>query len=284
MVFTAGATESNNLALIGILNNGPKYKTKILVSAVEHVSVRQTACWIGEQKLAEIEFVPVTNGGFVDLDALEALVDINTFLVSVMAANSETGVLNPIEKIAELAHASNALFHCDATQFVGRLPFDLEKTGADFVSVSGHKICGPSGVGALIGTRQSMRVLQPIIHGGGHEQGLRSGSLNTSGIVGLGAAAQIAADVRVSESENIAKLRDYLTSELKSRISGVYENGDVAKRLPNTVNVRFESANAEAVLVNMDPVAISTGSACSSGSVEPSRVFVSHGYKPRSGL
>ena len=277
VVFTAGATESNNLVLIGILNNGPKYKTKILVSAVEHASVRETACWIGEQKLAEIEFVPVTNGGFVDLDALEALVDIDTLLISVMAANSETGVLNPIEKIAAVAHASNALFHCDATQFVGRLPFDLEKTDADFVSVSGHKICGPSGVGALIGTRQSMRVLQPIIHGGGHEQGLRSGSLNTSGIVGLGAAAQIAAEVRVSESENIAKLRDYLTSELKSRICGVYENGDVAKRLPNTANVRFESANAEAVLVNMDPVAISTGSACSSGSVEPSRVLLAMG-------
>ena len=277
VVFTAGATESNNLALIGILNYRPKYKTKILVSSVEHASVRETARWIGVQKLAEIEIVPVTNGGFVDLDALEALVDINTLLVSVMAANSETGVLNPIEKIAELAHASNALFHCDATQFVGRLPFDLEKTGADFVSVSGHKICGPTGVGALVGTRQSMRVLQPIIHGGGHEQGLRSGSLNTSGIVGLGAAAQIAADVRVLESENIAKLRDYLTSELKSRISGVYENGDVAKRLPNTANVRFEFANAEAVLVNMDPVAISTGSACSSGSVEPSRVLLAMG-------
>ena len=160
---------------------------------------------------------------------------------------------------------------------MGRLPFDLEKTGADFVSISGHKICGPNGVGALVGTQQSMRVLQPIIHGGGHEQGLRSGSLNTSGIVGLGAAARIAADVRVSESENIAKLRDYLTSELKSRISGVYENGDVTKRLPNTANIRFEYANAEAVLVNMDPVAVSTGSACSSGSVEPSRILLAMG-------
>ena len=189
----------------------------------------------------------------------------------------KTGVLNPIKEIAEIAHSKNALFHCDTTQLVGRQPFDLVQVGADFVSISGHKIYGPNGVGALVGTRQSMRLLQPIIHGGGHENGLRSGSLNTAGIVGLGVAARIATEARVTESLRIAELRDHLVSELKSRISGLYENGDLKKRLPNTANIRFESADAEAILVNMDPVAVSTGSACSSGLVEPSRVLLAMG-------
>ena len=277
IVFTASATEANNLTLIGLLNNVPKLGSKILISAVEHVSVFETACWISKQNLAKIEIIPVTNGGFVDLNVLERLVDNNTLLVSVMAANSETGVLNPIKEIAEIAHSKNALFHCDATQLVGRQPFDLVQVGADFVSISGHKIYGPNGVGALVGTRQSMRLLQPIIHGGGHENGLRSGSLNTAGIVGLGVAARIATEARVTESLRIAELRDHLVSELKSRISGLYENGDLKKRLPNTANIRFESADAEAILVNMDPVAVSTGSACSSGLVEPSRVLLAMG-------
>ena len=277
IVFTASATEANNLILIGLLNNVPKLGSKILISAVEHVSVFETACWISKQNLAKIEIIPVTNGGFVDLNVLERLVDNNTLLVSVMAANSETGVLNPIKEIAEIAHSKNALFHCDTTQLVGRQPFDLVQVGADFVSISGHKIYGPNGVGALVGTRQSMRLLQPIIHGGGHENGLRSGSLNTAGIVGLGVAARIATEARVTESLRIAELRDHLVSELKSRISGLYENGDLKKRLPNTANIRFESADAEAILVNMDPVAVSTGSACSSGLVEPSRVLLAMG-------
>ena len=281
IVFTASATEANNLTLLGILNSVPKFGSKILISAVEHASVFETARWISEQNLAKIEIIPVTNGGFVDLNLLELLVDNNTLLVSVMAANSETGVLNPIKEIAEVVHSKNAFFHCDATQLVERQPFDLVQVGADLVSISGHKIYGPNGVGALVGTRQSMRLLQPIIHGGGHEQGLRSGSLNTAGIVGLGAAARIATEARVTESLGIAELRDHLVSQLKSRISGLYENGDVKKRLPNTANIQFESTDAEAILVNMDPVAVSTGSACSSGLVEPSRVLLAMGLTRR---
>ena len=281
IVFTASATEANNLTLLGILNSVPKFGSKILISAVEHASVFETARWISEQNLAKIEIIPVTNGGFVDLNLLELLVDNNTLLVSVMAANSETGVLNPIKEIAEVVHSKNAFFHCDATQLVERQPFDLVQVGADLVSISGHKIYGPNGVGALVGTRQSMRLLQPIIHGGGHEQGLRSGSLNTAGIVGLGAAARIATEARVTESLGIAELRDHLVSKLKSRISGLYENGDVKKRLPNTANIQFESTDAEAILVNMDPVAVSTGSACSSGLVEPSRVLLAMGLTRR---
>lgn len=169
------------------------------------------------------------------------------------------------------------MFHCDATQSAGRLPFDLEEVGTDLVSLSSHKICGPTGVGALVGTHRSLRRLSPIIHGGGHERGLRSGSLNVAGIVGFGAAAHIALEERISESERIAELRDQLTESLKSRLSGVHDVGDVTRRLPNTANVQFEGADAEAVVANMDPVAASTGSACSSGALEPSDVLLAMG-------
>ena len=148
-VFTGSATEANNLTLIGMLRNFPGNREKILVSAVEHPSVSETAKWIGEKKLAMIETIPVVSGGYVDLDALKMMVDNDTLLVSVMAANSETGVLNPIDEIADITHAKNALFHCDATQLVGRQSFDMQEIGADFVTFSAHKIYGPNGVGSI---------------------------------------------------------------------------------------------------------------------------------------
>ena len=277
VVFTAGATEANNLALRGTVEGAPAGRSRILISAVEHASVRQTARWLDEHGLTDLDVIPVTKGGFVDLDALESMIGTDVLLVSVMTANSETGILNPVEEIAERTHAVGALLHCDATQSAGRLPFDLERTGADLVSVSSHKICGPSGVGALVGTRRGLRRLRPIIHGGGHEQGLRSGSLNVAGVVGFGAAARIATEERTSESARVARARDRLTAALKSQLSDVVEIGDVARRLPNTANIRFESADAEAVVTNMDPVAVSTGSACGSGSIEPSEVLLAMG-------
>ena len=175
VVFTAGATEANNLALRGAVEGAPADRTRILVSAVEHASVRRTAQRLDERGLAKLEIIPVTKGGFIDLQALETLVGPDVLLVSAMAANSETGVLNPIAEISERAHGVGALFHCDATQSVGRLPFDLEQAGADLVSASSHKICGPTGVGALVGTRHGLRRLQPLIHGGGHERGIAVG-------------------------------------------------------------------------------------------------------------
>ena len=276
-VFTGSATEANNLALVGMLRNSPGKREKVLVSAVEHPSVSETAKWMKEKKLAIIETIPVVSGGYVDLDALKMMVDNDTLLVSVMAANSETGVLNPIDEIADITHAKNALFHCDATQLVGRQSFDMQEMGADFVTFSAHKIYGPNGVGALVGTRRSMRELQPIIHGGKHERGLRSGSLNTAGIVGFGEAARIATEVRESESEMIAGLRNQLVNQLQAQILDTFENGDTNRRLSNTTNIQFAGADAEAVIVNMDPVAVSTGSACSAGHVEPSRVLLAMG-------
>ena len=244
VVFTAGATEANNLALRGVVEAAAEHRSRILVSAVEHASVSGTARWLSEQGLAKLDVIPVTAGGFVDPDAVEALLGPDVLLVSVVAANSETGVLSPVSEIAERVHAAGALFHCDATQMVGRLPSDLELIGADFVSLSGHKICGPGGVGALVGTRASLRHLRPIIHGGGHERGLRSGSLNVAGIAGLGAATRIAAEERESESLRVADLRDRFVAVLKERLPVVHDNGDVTKRLPNTANLRFAGADA----------------------------------------
>ena len=277
VVFTAGATEANNLALHGAVLAAPADRPRILISAVEHASVRETAQWLSDQGIAKVDAIPVTCGGVVDPDAVGMMIDSDVLLVSVMAANSETGVLNPVAEISERVHAAGALFHCDATQMVGRLPFGLQESGADLVSMSGHKICGPGGVGALIGTRQSLRQLRPVIHGGGHERGLRSGSTNVAGIVGLGAAAEVAAEELNSEAERVSGLRDRLVAEIKARILAVYENGDPSRRLPNTSNLQFEGADADAVVTQMDPIAVSTGSACSSGSIEPSAVLLAMG-------
>lgn len=274
VVFTSGATEANNLAIQGALADGRHKTPRIAISAVEHASVRRTARWLEGRGLAKLRIVPVTTGGHVDIDSLPDAIGSDVALVSVMAANSETGVLNPIAEVAEFAHAAGALFHCDATQYVGRLPFDLHDIGADLVSVSSHKIAGPSGVGALVGTRSALKKLRPLLHGGGQERGLRSGSLNVAGIVGFGVAARIATEERATEGIRVGKLRSRLVEALKSRIPKVYDVGDVSRRLPNTANIRFKDVDAEALVANMDPVAVSTGSACSSGSVEPSEVLL----------
>lgn len=277
VIFTSGATEANNLVLRGAVEARPPDRRRVLVSAVEHASVARTAEWLRDSGQAEVDVIPVTPGGFVDPDAVRGLIDSDVLLVSVMAANSETGVLNPVGEIAERAHAAGALFHCDATQFAGRLPFDLEELGADFVSVSSHKICGPTGAGALVGTRASLKRLRPILYGGGHERGLRSGSLNVGGIVGFGTAARIATEERVSEGERVGRLRDQFTETLKNRLSDVHEIGDTSQRLPNTACIRFAGADGQAVVTQMDPVAVSLGSACHSGSIEPSATLVAMG-------
>ena len=277
VVFTSGATEANNLVLRGAVEGRPPDRQRVLISAVEHASVSRTAAWLRESGQVEVDVIPVTPGGFVDPDQLGKMVGSDVLLVSVMAANSETGVLNPVGEIAERVHSAGALFHCDATQFAGRLPFDLEELGADFVSVSSHKICGPTGAGALIGTRFSLKRLRPILHGGGHERGLRSGSLNVGGIVGFGAAARIATEERAVERTQVASLRDQLTTTLKTRLPDVHEIGDTDRRLPNTACLRFAGADGQAVVTQMDPVAVSLGSACHSGSIEPSSTLTAMG-------
>ena len=277
VVFTSGATEANNLALQGTFASAPARRNRLLVSAVEHASVREVAQWLSDQGLAKVQVLPVTPGGHVDLDALEEAMSDDVLLVSVMAANSETGVLNPIPAISECIHGHGALLHSDATQMVGRLGFDMTAVGADLVSISGHKMCGPTGVGALVGSRHGLAKVRPVIHGGGHELGLRSGSLNVAGIVGLGTAARIAVAERQEEAVRTAALRDRLVDGITEQAAGVAQNGDTSQRLPNTASLRFAGADAEAVMAYMDPVAVSAGSACSSGAIEPSGVLLAMG-------
>jgi len=283
VIFTAGATEANNLALGGLVASGAEAQgclmPTLVTSAVEHASVGWTAEALAAAGRCNLHVGPVTPGGFVDLEALADLVQApdGDLLVSVMAANSETGVLNPVAEIADLVHEAGGLFHCDATQMVGRLPFDMAALGCDLVSLSGHKICGPAGVGALVGTREALAVLHPTVWGGGHERGLRSGSLNVAGIVGLGVAAEFAVDEQPTEAERVGTLRDHFVAALMLGLSDVAQNGDIERRLPNTANLRFRGADADAVLVNMDPVAASAGSACSTGAIEPSPVLTAMG-------
>ncbi|MDE0655542.1 MAG: cysteine desulfurase family protein [Acidimicrobiaceae bacterium] len=277
VVFTSGATEANNLALQGAVVAMTGGAGRLVVSAVEHASVGRTAQWLADRGLAKLEVVGVTAAGWVRPDMVAELIGPDVVVVSVMAANSETGVLNPVGEIAEQVRERGVLFHCDATQMAGRMSFDMGELGVDLVSVSGHKICGPGGVGALICTRQAQRRLEPLLMGGGHERGLRSGSLNVAGIVGLGAAARLAVEERLQEAGRVSALRDRLVATMMSRLAGVHENGDVKRRLPNTANVRFVDADSEAVMANMDPVAVSAGSACSAGSIEPSAVLLAMG-------
>lgn len=277
VVFTASATEANNLAVCGAAHRADHKRRRILVSAVEHASVLKAAEWLHDRGMVRVDVIPVTKGGFVAPGAVARMIGPDVLLVSVMAANGETGVLNPIADIAELARANGSLYHCDATQFAGRMPLVMEDIGIDLVSVSAHKLGGPMGVGALIGTRRALAGLDPVIHGGGHERGLRSGSLNVPGIVGFGEATYLSVLERAAEGGRVTRLRNDLTGRLSAALSGVEQIGDVARRLPNTACIRFRGADAEAVAVSLEPVAASTGSACTSGSVEPSRTLLAMG-------
>lgn len=271
VVFMASATEANNLILRGL---APQVQT-VATTAGEHDSVKRVVEHLAERGVVHREVIDLTKTGVIDLDMLDAvLAQGGVGLVSVVAANSETGVLNPVSAIAERVHAAGALLHCDATQWVGRLPWEFGEMGADAVSLSAHKMCGPQGVGALVAKRQVLRSLQPIQLGGGHEDGLRSGSYNVAGIVGLGVAATLAADP--TDAARLAALRDRLAAQL-SRAGNLFIHGVDVARLPNTLNVRFAGAPGDAVLTNCAAVAASVGSACHAGAMEPSPTLLAMG-------
>ena len=272
VIFTAGATEANNQALRGLFHRNGVGSGDLMISAIEHASVRNTAQWLNEREGVRLRIAPVTAGGFVDIAAFRELLK-GVKLVSVMGVNSETGVINPLREVVELAKEHNALVHCDATQMVGRELFNMSELGIDLVSFSGHKIYGPAGVGALVVSREVRKLLEPLVLGGGHENGLRSGSLNVAGIVGLGVAAKLAEKERLAESSRLSCLRDQLFSDLQKLLPEVQELGDTSRRVANTTNIRFLRADADAVMANMRDVAVSNGSACSSGAIEPSIVL-----------
>lgn len=273
IVWTSGATEANNLALLGAVAAAPAARRRLITTAVEHKAVLDVANYLRSSG-ASVTVLPVDRLGRVGLDDLEEeLRRGDTAVVSVMAANNETGVLADLVPIAKLVHEHGGLLHTDATQIVGKLPFDVQAAGVDLASVSAHKLYGPKGVGALFVGRRVR--LDPITHGGGHERGLRSGTLNVPGIVGFGRAASLA--LSADHADRLGQLRDRLTRALTNQVSDVEVMGEDAAKLPNTVNLRFVGADAEAVMANAPEVMVSSGSACTALTPEPSHVLLAMG-------
>jgi cysteine desulfurase len=270
IVFTSGATESNNLAIQGIAANTSASRRHIVVSAIEHKSVLEAAHRLGQAGWRVTE-IPVASDGVVDLAALDRALAHETALVSVMAANNEIGVVQPIAEIGAAAHARGALFHVDAAQGAGKIPIDVNAMQVDLLSLTGHKMCGPKGCGALFVRKRTE--LAPLIIGGGQERGLRSGTLNVPGIVGLGAACAICQRELREEAERLCRLRDRLLKGLTSQLDGVVVNGSLERRLPNNLHVSFTGVDGESLLIGIGDIAVSSGSACSSASATPSHVL-----------
>jgi cysteine desulfurase len=278
IVFTSGGTESDNAALWGIFRSGYRPGNHIITTKIEHPAILAT-CKALESAGAEITYVPVDSSGRVDPDAIRQAIRETTLLISVMHANNETGVIQPIEEISKSAKQHGILLHTDAVQSIGKIPTDVRALGVDLLSVSGHKIHGPKGVGVLY-IRKGTRIT-PFMTGGSHERKRRAGTENVPAIAGIGTAARLARE-RLSEMQTrIADLRDRLESQVTTRIAGARINGQ-SPRLPNISNLSFERLEGEAAVIALDleGVAISTGSACSSGSLEPSHVLTAMGLRP----
>ena len=275
VIFTSGATEANNLAIKGAAKARRAERDHLVTVATEHQAVLDPMTRL-EHEGWHVTVLPVDRLGLLDLAALEQAITPRTALVSVMAANNEIGVLQPIKDAAALAHAKGAWFHTDAVQAVGKVPFDVEALDVDFASLTAHKIYGPKGVGALYVRRNKRGVkLAAEIDGGGHERGLRSGTLNVPGIVGFGQAAEIARAELSQEARRTVALRDRLLNALLATTDGMTVNGALDARLPGNLNVSFEGIDGEALLVGLDDIAVSSGAACTAA--EPSHVLVALG-------
>ncbi len=273
IVFTSGATESNNLALKGVACACRDKGRHIVTVTTEHHSVLDTCKWL-EGEGFRVTYLGVGADGRVDLDRLRDALTPGTILVSAMAANNEIGVLQPIAEIGAMARDRGILFHTDASQGLGKCPFDVEALPVDLVSFTAHKMYGPKGIGALYVNRRNASVaVSAIMHGGGHERGLRSGTLNVPGIVGFGKACDLARQELRGEPERLASLRDRLLAGLQVRIPDMRVNGSLRHRLPNNLNVSFPAIESEALAMSMDDVAVSSGSACSSAKAAPSHVL-----------
>jgi cysteine desulfurase len=283
IVFTSGSTEAINLAIKGVAENYQSKGKHIVTVSTEHSAVLDT-CQYLETKGFEVTYLSVKPDGLIDLDELKTVLRDDTILVSVMLANNETGVIQPIKEIAQLSHNVGALFKSDATQAVGKIPVHVDELGIDLMCLSGHKLYAPKGVGALYVRQRMNRVkISALLHGGGHEKGLRSGTLNVPGIVALGEACAIAKRELTKSAESIGALRDYLETELL-KIDGTSVNGNTSSRLFNTSNILFNGADSDAVIMGLSNpendlplIAVSNGSACTSASIEPSHVLTAMG-------
>jgi cysteine desulfurase len=273
IVFTSGATESNNLALKGVAQMYAEKGNHIITAATEHKAILDT-CKRLEKEGVRVTYLPVQTNGLVDLDQLRAAITDKTILISIMYANNEIGVVQPVKEIGKLAKERGVLFHSDATQAVGKIPVNVGADNIDIMSISAHKMYGPKGVGALYVRRRNPRVqLTAQIDGGGHERGMRSGTLNVPGIVGLGEACALAKAEMPEESKRMAYLRDKLKDRLLAALDECYINGTMESRLPNNLNISFAFVEGESLLMGINDVAVSSGSACTSATLEPSYVL-----------
>jgi cysteine desulfurase len=273
ITFTSGATEANNLAIKGVAEFLAGKGNHIITCVTEHKAVIDTCKYLARHG-CEVTWLGVDTDGMIDLDELERSFRPETILVSIMAANNETGVVQELAKIGALCHARKVLFHTDAVQAYGKIPLDVDAMNIDLMSISAHKIYGPKGVGALYVRRRRPRVrIAPQIHGGGHERGNRSGTLAVPLIAGFGAAAQIAAQDMVSDTERILGLREHMRERLTTEIPEAIVNGSLAHHLPGTLNISFAYVEGESLLMGLKGIAVSSGSACTSASLEPSYVL-----------
>jgi len=274
IIFTSGATESDNLAIKGVVEFYKDKGNHIITCVTEHKAVLDSCKALERAGKATVTYLPVDKYGMVDPEDVRRAITDKTVLISIMSANNEIGTLHPIAEIGKIAKEKGVIFHCDATQGVGKMPLDVEKAGIDLLSASAHKIYGPKGVGILYVRSKGPRVrLTPIIDGGGHERGLRSGTLNVTGIVGFGAACEVAGQEMGEEIHRLHSLRDKLQAGIFERLDEVYLNGHPTERLPGNLNLSFAYVEGESLLMGMKDIAVSSGSACTSATLEPSYVI-----------
>ncbi|HLH78018.1 MAG TPA: IscS subfamily cysteine desulfurase [Candidatus Binataceae bacterium] len=274
IIFTSGATESDNLAIKGVVEFYKDKGNHVITCVTEHKAVLDSCKALERTNRATVTYLPVDKYGMVDPDDVRRAITDKTVLISLMFANNEIGTIHPVAEIGKIAKERGVLFHCDATQGVGKVPVDVEAMGIDLLSASGHKIYGPKGVGVLYVRARGPRVrLTPQIDGGGHERGMRSGTLNVPGIVGMGKACELAAAEMASEAERMRDLRAKLQAGIFERLDEVYLNGHPTQRLPGNLNLSFAYVEGESLLMGIKDVAVSSGSACTSATLEPSYVI-----------
>ncbi len=273
IVFTSGATESDNLAIKGVAEMYAEKGNHIITAATEHKAILDT-CKKLEKHGYRVTYLPLKADGLVDLDMLRESITDKTILITIMYANNEIGVIQPIAEIGKLAHERGVLFHTDGVQAVGKVPVNVIKDNIDLMSISAHKIYGPKGVGALYVRRRNPRVqITAQMDGGGHERGMRSGTLNVPGIVGLGEACAICHREMAEEAKRLGYLRDKLKNKLETELDEVFINGTMEHRLPNNLNISFAYVEGESLLMGINDIAVSSGSACTSATLEPSYVL-----------
>src|SRR5579872_2708858 len=280
VVFTGGGTEGDNLGVFGVLREDLKDAAHIITSTIEHSAVLNTCRQLETLGMA-VTYVPVNASCLVDPDDVRRALRPNTQLISIMMANNETGVLQPVEEIGEIAAEADVYFHTDAVQAAGKVAIDVQRIGCDLLSISGHKMHAPQGVGALYVRKGTG--LRPMLHGGSHERSRRAGTARVPGIIGLGKGAEIAKNALEREDlERMAEMRDRLQQEILDKVEATGVNGDGAPRVPNTTNIHFDYIEGEALVIALDlkGLAVSTGAACSSGAIEPSHVLTAMGLRP----